>query len=77
MRPAALERIPAPLRRVAAFTVAGAVVYVVLLAAGALLFPASASPGSGYALSATVAAGVAALYLVYLGGIARLRDLLG
>lgn len=76
MTPPALERVPAPVRRIVAFTLVAAVVYLVLLAAGALFLPSSSAPGSGYSLSATVAAAVAALYLVYLGGFARLHDVL-
>lgn len=74
MTPPALERVPAPVRRIAAFTLVAGVVYLALLALGALLFPSSWAPGSGYSLSATFAAAVAALYLVYFGGFARLRD---
>lgn len=74
MRSAAWDRLPAPLRRVLAFTAVALVVYGFLLAAGSLLFP-SAAPGGDYALSATVAAGLAGLYLVYLGGFAKLREL--
>lgn len=73
----AIERVPAPVRRVVAFTVVALFVYGVLLAVGTLFLGPAAAPGSVYSLSATVAAGVAALYLVYLGGFARLRDLLG
>ena len=73
----AIERVPAPVRRVVAFTAVALFVYAVLLAVGTLFLGPAAAPGSVYSLSATVAAGVAALYLVYLGGFARLRDLLG
>ena len=76
MSAAALERVPGPVRRVVVFTLVGVVVYAVLLAVGTLVLGPAAAPGSGYSLSATVAAGVAALYLVYLGGLARLRNLL-
>lgn len=74
--PPALERIPAPVRRVAAFTLAALVVYAVLLGVGTLFLGSAAAPGSFYSLSATVAAAVAAMYLVYLGGFGRLRHLL-
>ena len=76
MSAGALDRVPAPVRRLVAYTVVAVVLYAVLLAIGALFFPDSAAPGGGYSISATVAAGVAALYLVYLGGFARLRNLL-
>jgi hypothetical protein len=71
----ALEGVPAPIRRVIAYTVVALVVYAILLAVGTLFLGPAAAPGSTYSLSATVAAGVAALYLVYMDGFARLRDL--
>lgn len=76
MTPPALERVPAPARRIVAFTLVAGIVYLLLLAVGALFLPSSSAPGSGYSISATVAAAVAGLYLVYLGGLARLRDVL-
>ena len=75
MSASALDRVPGPIRRVVAFTLVGALVYGLLLALGTLL-PIPAGPGTGYSISATVAAGIAALYLVYLGGFARLLGLL-
>ena len=72
----ALDRIPGPIRRVVAFTLVGALVYGILLVVGALLLPIPTGPGTGYSISATVAAGIAALYLVYLGGFARFLGLL-
>lgn len=76
MSVAGLERIPGPVRRIVLFSIAGALVYVVLLAVGGVLFAPDVSSGSSYALASTVAAGFAAFYLVYLGGFRRLRDLL-
>lgn|GEM_PF-4253169 len=70
-----LESVPAPVRRVAAFTLVAFVVYAVLLGAGLLIFPGSWGTG-GYRLSVTIAAAGAALYLVYLGGLEKLRDVL-
>lgn len=75
MSSAALDRVPAPVRRVVAFTLVAVVVYATLLAVGTLFLGSAAAPGSVYSISATVAAGVAAMYLVYLGGFARLREL--
>ena len=77
MSTSGLARIPGPIRRVVAFTLAALVVYGVLLAVGTLFLGPAAAPGSVYSLSATVAAGLAAMYLVYLGGFGRLRELLG
>ena len=66
-----LERVPAPLRRIVAFILAGWLVYVVLLALGRVLFATAVASGSTYALTSTIAAGFAAFYLVYLGGFQR------
>ena len=74
MSTTALERVPGPVRRIVAFTLAGALVYVVLLALGRVLFAPAVASGSTYVLASTVAAGLAAFYLVYLGGFRRLRD---
>ncbi|HKJ60195.1 MAG TPA: hypothetical protein VKA37_13270 [Halobacteriales archaeon] len=75
MTSSALARIPAPVRRIVAFTLSAVVVYAILFAVGTLFLGPSAAPGSFYSISATMAAGVAALYLVYLGGFGRIRDL--
>lgn len=76
MKSAAMDRVPAPVRRVAAFVVVGVVVYALFLVIGSLVFPPAVSAGPTYALSSTIAAGIAAFYLVYLRGFARIRDLL-
>lgn len=72
----ASERVPPPIRRVVAFFVAGAVVYAVSLALGRLLFSPIVASGTAYGLSSIVAAAIAAFYLVYLDGFARLDALL-
>lgn len=69
------DSVPSPVVRVVVFTVIAVSVYGVLLGAGVVLFPESWYAGS-YRLSATIAAAGAALYLVYLGGLGKLRDLL-
>lgn len=71
-----LDRVPAPVLRVTVFTGAAIVVYLLLLGIGALVFSPAALSGSGYGLTSIIAAALAAYYLVYRGGLARLRDLL-
>lgn len=73
----AVERIPGPLRRMLGFVVAGLVVYGLFVVAAALLYQSDAAMGTAYGLSSVLAAAIAAFYLVYLGGLSRLRDLLG
>ena len=73
----ALDRLGPSLRRIGLFVLVGVVVYVLFVAAARLLYPSTGAIGPTYALSSVVAGGIAAYYLVYLGGFARLRDLLG
>lgn len=72
----ALERIPAPLRRMLGFVIAGTAIYGLFVLAATALYPSGAAIGTAYGLSAVLSAAIAAFYLVYLGGFARLRDLL-
>jgi len=74
--PGAFDGVPGPVRRVVGLTVAGAVVYAVLLGLGAVLFSPAAVADSNYRFTSVLAAALAAYYLVYSGGFARLRDLL-
>lgn len=72
-----LERVPAPLRRMAGLLVAGFAAYGLLVGAGTVLLPPAVTGGSTFRFWATVGAAGTAYFLVYHGGYARIRDRLG